>query len=64
MRNNKHYNEAGHGNNILLLLKLPLNYTPHILEARSLIQGKPGFPDFVALNSSLGTSFVQWRKPS
>ena len=28
-------------------MKLPLDYTPRTLEARPLIQGKPGFPDYV-----------------
>ena len=45
-------------------MKLPLGYTPRTLKARSLTQGKPGFPDPVVLNSSLGTSFVQWCTPS
>ena len=44
-------------------MKLPLDYTPRTLEARSPIQGKPGFPDYVVQNISLRTSFVQWRTP-
>ena len=43
---------------------LPLDYTPRALETRPLVQGKPDFLDYVALNISLGTSFLQWCKPS
>ena len=44
-------------------MKLPLDYTSRTFEARPLVQGKPGLPDYVSLNILLGTSFVQCCTP-